>query len=51
MIVISNTTPLIGLAVTQRIDLLPQLFGKIYIAQAVYDEAVIAGLSNCPVSQ
>ena len=43
MIVVSNTTPLIGLAVIQRFDLLSQLFGKIYIAQAVYDEAVIAG--------
>jgi predicted nucleic acid-binding protein len=43
MIVVSNTTPLIGLAVIQRFDLLYQLFGKIYIAQAVYDEAVITG--------
>jgi predicted nucleic acid-binding protein len=43
MIVVSNTTPLIGLATIQRFDLLRQLFGKIYIAQAVYDEAVTAG--------
>jgi uncharacterized protein len=43
MIVVSNTTPLIGLAVIQRFDLLYQLFGKICIPQAVYDEAVIAG--------
>jgi predicted nucleic acid-binding protein len=43
MIVVSNTTPLIGLASTQRFDLLRQLFGEIYIAQAVYDEAVVAG--------
>jgi len=43
MIVVSNTTPLIGLAQIQRFDLLRQLFGEIYIAQAVYDEAVVFG--------
>ena len=43
MIVVSNTTPLIGLAAIQRFDLLRQLFGELYIAQAVYDEAVVAG--------
>lgn len=43
MIVVSNTTPLIGLASIQRFQLLEQLFGEIYIPQAVYDEAVVAG--------
>ncbi len=43
MIVVCNTTPLIGLASIQRFDLLRQLFGELYIAQAVYDEAVVAG--------
>ena len=43
MIVVSNTTPLIGLAPIQRFDLLRQLFGSIHIAQAVYDEAVVTG--------
>ena len=43
MIVVSNTTPLIGLAVIQRFDLLRQLFGEIHVSQAVYDEAVVAG--------
>lgn len=43
MIVVSNTTPLIGLASIQRFGLLQQLFGKIYIAQAVYDETVVNG--------
>lgn len=43
MIVVANTTPLIGLASIQRFDLLRQLFGEISIAQAVYDEAVVAG--------
>ena len=43
MIVISNTTPLIGLASIQRFDLLRQLFGTIHIPPAVYAEAVIHG--------
>ena len=43
MIVVSNTTPLIGLAIIERFDLLQHLFGKLYIPQAVYDEAVTAG--------
>lgn len=43
MIVVSNTTPLIGLAQIQRFDLLRQLFGEIYIPQAVYEEAVVRG--------
>lgn len=43
MIVVSNTTPLIGLATIHRFDLLRQLFGRLYIPQAVYDEAVTAG--------
>lgn len=43
MIVVSNTTPLVGLAVIGRFELLSQLFGKIYISQAVYDEAVVHG--------
>ncbi len=43
MIFVSNTTPLIGLASIQRFHLLQDLFGKLYIAQAVYYEAVVAG--------
>ncbi len=43
MIVVSNTTPLIGLAIIQHFDLLQHLFGKIHIPQAVHDEAVTAG--------
>jgi len=43
MIVVSNTTPLIGLASIERFDLLPQLFGAVNIPQAVYDEAYLAG--------
>ncbi len=43
MIVVSNTTPLIGLATIQQFPLLQQLFGELWIAQAVYHEAVVAG--------
>jgi len=43
MIVVSNTTPLVGLAAIRRFDLLEKLFGEIYIPRAVYHEAVIAG--------
>jgi len=43
MNVVSNTTPLIGLASIGRLDLLLELFGEIYISQAVYDEAVTYG--------
>lgn len=43
MIVVSNTTPLIGLATIERFDLLHALFGEIVISQAVYREAVVAG--------
>lgn len=43
MIVVSNTTPLIGLASIDRFDLLQILFGEVHIPQAVYSEAVVAG--------
>lgn len=43
MTVVSNTTPLIGLAAIGRFDLLYQLFGRIYIPTAVYSEAVSSG--------
>jgi predicted nucleic acid-binding protein len=43
MIVVSNTTPLIGLATVQRFDLLRHLFNEIHIPDAVYGEAVVAG--------
>lgn len=43
MIVVSNATPLIGLASINRFDLLQKLFGEIIISQAVYDEVVVTG--------
>jgi len=47
MIIVSNTIPLIGLAILKRFELLQQIFGEIYIAQAVYDEAVVGGREIC----
>lgn len=38
MIVISNTTPIISLSAIGRLDILKSLFGKVLIAEAVYDE-------------
>lgn len=38
MIIVANTTPIISLASIGRLDLLEKVFGKIIIAQAVYDE-------------
>ena len=46
MIVVSNATPLIGLASINRFDLLHELFGEIIISQAVYDEVVVAGRAD-----
>ncbi len=37
-IVVSNTTPLIALAWIEQLELLPMLFGVIYIPQAVHRE-------------
>lgn len=43
MIVVSNTTPLIGMAVVGQFDLLHKLFGQITIPEAVFAEAVLFG--------
>ena len=43
MRVVANTTPLIGLAVIRRLDLLQRLFHEVFIAEAVYQESVAAG--------
>jgi hypothetical protein len=43
VIIVSDTTPLIGLATIERFDLLYQLFGKVHISPAVYQEAVLLG--------
>ena len=43
MNVYSNTTPFIALASIDQLGLLPQLFGKIYVAKAVIDECAEGG--------
>lgn len=43
MIVVSNTTPLIGLAIVGQFDLLRRFYGEIILAEAVYQEVVVAG--------
>lgn len=43
MIVVSNTSPLINLALIGQLNLLQQLYDQVVIPQAVYDEIVVAG--------
>ena len=43
MIIISDTSPIINLAMINRLDLLPQLFGEVIIPQSVYEEITIKG--------
>ena len=51
MIVVSDTTPLIGLASIGRLEILKELFGEVYIPQAVYDEAVTHGRAEGSAKQ
>ena len=41
MIVVSDTTPLISLLKINKIDLLENMFGKVLIPQAVFDELTV----------
>lgn len=43
MIVVSNASPLIGLALVDKLDILPTLFGQIHIAKAVHAEVIEKG--------
>jgi predicted nucleic acid-binding protein len=43
MKVIANATPLIALALIERLDLLRQMFDQVLIPTAVYDEVVRSG--------
>ena len=51
MIVVSDTTPLIGLASIGRLELLQELFEEVYIPQAVFDETVTFGREESKVKQ
>jgi predicted nucleic acid-binding protein len=43
VIVVSNSSPLISLARTGHLELLPQLFGQIHVAEEVRREVVVRG--------
>jgi uncharacterized protein len=43
-IVVSNTTPIISLALIQKLDLLQQLYGEVWIPSAVESEIVAGGM-------
>ncbi len=51
MIVVSDTTPLIGLASIDRLELLHTLFGEVNIPQAVFDETVTFGREGSKAKQ
>ncbi len=51
MIIVSDTTPLIGLASIGRLNVLQELFGEVYIPQAVYDETVTHGRAQGSAKQ
>lgn len=51
MIVVSNTSPLINLARISRLDLLHQLYNKILIPQAVWQETVEDGVGQAGASE
>ena len=43
MVVVSDASPLIALSKLGRLALLPQMYGRVLIPQAVYEETVVAG--------
>ncbi|MBI4787378.1 MAG: DUF3368 domain-containing protein [Chloroflexi bacterium] len=43
MIVVSNTSPIINLAMVGHLDLLHRLYGEVAIPQSVFDEIVLSG--------
>ena len=48
MIVYSNTTPFIALASIGRLELLPKIFGKVHVAEAVIEECAEGGRALVP---
>ena len=43
MLIVSDASPIIALAVCDKLDLLDQLFDRVCIPQAVYDELAVPG--------
>lgn len=41
MIIVSDATPIISLVKIESLEILGQMYGKVIIPQAVYDELVI----------
>lgn len=48
MKVFSNTTPFIALAAIERLDLLPHLFGRVYVTPEVIEECAVGGVIVVP---
>ena len=46
MIIISNTSPISNLAAIGQLTLLQQLYGKVIIPQAVYQEILACGSTD-----
>lgn len=46
MTVVSDASPLINLARIGRLDLLPQLYGKLHLPEAVWEEVVVQGFGQ-----
>ena len=46
MIVVSNSSCLIGLSRIKKLNLLEELFGKVFVSQEVYNDIVIKGKSR-----
>jgi predicted nucleic acid-binding protein len=51
VIIVSDAGPLIALAKIERFGLLRELFGKLYIPQAVYDEVVVIGTGRAGANE
>lgn len=43
MIIVSDTSPIINLAILGKLDILPALFGRVIIPQKVFEEITIQG--------
>lgn len=44
MVIVSDTSPLINLAIIGHLDLIPRLFQSVILPQSVFDEIVVAGV-------
>lgn len=43
MSIVVNATPLVSLSILGQLDLLPRIFGRVYLPCAVYDEVITRG--------